>query len=146
GPQHQVGEEVGHQDREDDRDAAHGRGAALGGVAGGAVVADELSVAAALEHLDEQGGAQDRQQERDGAGDDDRDHSAAPVPVVPSAAGRCARCSTSGAAMRRSPASREDFSSTASPGCTIRSSTAIASSTVSRYSDSPPKLPSRLAP
>src|SRR5690606_26235108 len=142
-PQHQVREEVADEDREDDRDAAHGGGAALGGVGGGAVVADELAVAAPLEHLDEQRGAEDGEQERDGSGDDDRDHWICPVRA---ASARCSSCSTRGPATPRSPASREDFMRTTSPGRRVLASTSIASSTVSRCSDSPPKLPSRLAP
>src|SRR5699024_6462155 len=73
GPQHQVGEEVRRQDGQDDRDPAYRRRAALGGVGGGPVVADELPVAAAFEDLDEQGRAEDRQHEGDRPGDDDRD-------------------------------------------------------------------------
>src|SRR5699024_8372602 len=129
---------------QDDRDPAHRRRAALGGVGGGPVVADELAVAAPFEDLDEQGRAGDRQHEGDRPGDDDRDHCSAPV--VGASCPEAPRWATRGPAMRRSPASREDFSSTASPGRTVRSSTASASSTVSRCADSPPKLPSRLAP
>src|SRR5699024_9407706 len=141
---HQVGEEGGSQDGQDDLVPAHRRRAALGGVGGGPVVADELPVAAAFEDLDEQRRAEDRQHEGDRPGDDDRDHCSAPV-VGASSAGS-PRCATRGPAISRSPASREDFSSTASPGRTVRCSTASASSTVPRCADSPPKLPSRLAP
>src|SRR5699024_4501689 len=133
----------GQDHREDDRDAAHGGRAALGRVGGGAVVADELSVAAALEHLDEQRRPEDGHGQGERPRDDDRDHASSPVWSVPACR---SSASTSGWASQRRPASREDFSSTASPGRTVRSSTASASSTVSTYSDSPPKLPSRLAP
>ena len=102
-----------HRGRDDD-DAAHGGRAALGVVGGRAVVADLLAVAAPAQHLDRVARADQRDQQRETATEQDRSHAVLPsVPPgrrpavlrrrLPSAAPRDAFTRTTSAAETFSP-------------------------------------------
>ena len=99
---HQVRGRVGDEHRAHDDGAAHRRRAALGVVRRGAVVADELAVAALDEEPDEHRRPEQSRDERDSAGDEDALHAGTSIPT---------RRSPS----QRRPASRLDLSSTTSP-------------------------------
>ena len=97
-----VADQVAGQRRDDDHRAAHGRSAPLGQVPGRAVGPDLLAVAAPAERLDRQGGAEQRDEQRHGGGQQDGLH----WPAFPSrAAATPSRC-----------AARDAFTSTTSEG------------------------------
>ncbi len=99
-----LGHEVPGERGEDDDEAAHGRRAPLGVVAGRAVVADLLAVAPLREPLDRRPGADQRDQEAQAAAEEDRSHRALPPSV-----------SSSCSATHSRAAPREAFTRTTSP-------------------------------
>src|SRR5665811_1371206 len=99
-PEDEVGTEVAEDDRDDEDEAAHRRRAALRVVLGGTVVADELSVPASRQELDEEAGAEQGDRHRDRPSGEDAQHGAP---------------SRSAATVSR-PTPREALTSTTSPG------------------------------
>ena len=107
----QLGREVADDGRQDDDHAAHGGRAALGVVAGRTVVADLLAVAPAGEPGDRHPGAEQRDQQRQAAAEQDRSHVGS---LPPRLARRAVRSATDSSA-----APRDAFTRTTSPAASI---------------------------
>src|SRR3984893_17098026 len=128
----EVADQVPGQRRDDDHRAAHGRRAPLGQVPGRADGPDLLAVAAPAERLDRQRGAEQRDEQRHGRGQQDGLHWPASLSRAAATPSRCA--------------ARDAFTSTTSEGLSRFASTSRAAAPSVTASASPVQDRTRRAP
>src|SRR4029077_1283848 len=127
-----VADQVAGQRRDDDHRAAHGRRAPLGQVPGRTVGPDLLAVAAPAERLDRQRGAEQRDEQRHGGGQQDGLHWPASLSRAAATPSRCA--------------ARDAVTSTTSEGLSRFASTSSAAAPSGTASASPVQDRTRRAP
>src|SRR5215470_13371916 len=125
--------DVADQGGDDDDGAAHGWGAALGGVCGRAFLADQLAIAAAAEDPDRQWRAEQGQDQRHPCRHDNRPH-------------RATSAAASASATVCRPAARDALTKTTSPGRSRSPSAASAAAPSGTPISSPVKSVMALAP